>query len=170
MTATFVPTTDRPRLFDDRPPRARRPVAPDRERAQPERDPFAPRADPAAPERDPFTPRADPAARGADPGAPAADPAAPGHDLASSNADTARSSTEPAPHRSLHAPRGEQPPGTDAPHHRNTLDHLITGVWEELTAHRTVSCPVCHGHMAPRYGSGALPVGGRCRRCGSSLG
>jgi hypothetical protein len=113
MTATFAPTTDRPRLFDDRPPRARRPAAPDRERGQPESDPFAPRTDPAAPERD---------------------------------------------------------PGADAPRHGNTLDHLITGAWEELTAHRTVTCPVCHGHMAPRYGSGALPVGGRCRRCGSSLG
>jgi hypothetical protein len=24
--------------------------------------------------------------------------------------------------------------------------------------------------MAPRYGSGAKPVGGRCTRCGSTLG
>jgi hypothetical protein len=169
MTATFAPTTDRPRLFDDRPPRARRPAAPDRGRGQPDSDPFAPRSDPDAPERDPFTPRADPPAGGADARAPAADPAAPGHDLAGSNADPAHSSTDPA-HDSRHAPRGEQPAGADAPHHGNTLDHLITGAWEELTAHRTVTCPVCHGHMAPRYGSGALPLGGRCRRCGSSLG
>jgi hypothetical protein len=128
MTATFAPTTDRPRLFDDRPLRARRPPAPDRERPEPTPDPFAPPADSAG-------------------------------------------STEHASDRqSPQTPRGDQPTGADAPHHGNTLDHLISTVWDDLTARRTVTCPVCHGHMAPRYGSGALPVGGRCRRCGSSLG
>jgi hypothetical protein len=53
---------------------------------------------------------------------------------------------------------------------RRTLDQLITGVWEGLSTHHTVTCPVCSGKMAPRYGSGARPVGGRCRRCGSTLG
>jgi hypothetical protein len=129
MTATFAPTpTDRPRLFDDRPPRARRPASPDRE-------PTAP----AAPDREPTSAR---------------DPFAPRDDSALTAGD----------------PRGERPAGAAAPRHGFTLDHLISGVWDDLTAHRTVSCPVCHGQMAPRYGSGALPVGGRCRRCGSSLG
>jgi hypothetical protein len=51
-----------------------------------------------------------------------------------------------------------------------TLDDLISGAWKDLAAHHTVACPVCTGPMAPRYGSGARPVGGRCRRCGSTLG
>ena len=60
---------------------------------------------------------------------------------------------------------------TIAPSHsRLTLDQLIVGVWEGLSSHHTVTCPVCSGKMAPRYGSGARPVGGRCKRCGSTLG
>ena len=51
-----------------------------------------------------------------------------------------------------------------------TLDDVIVGAWEGLLAHRTVSCPVCSGGLAPRYGAGAAPVGGRCGDCGSSLG
>ena len=53
---------------------------------------------------------------------------------------------------------------------RRTLDDLVVGVWEGLSSHHTVTCPVCSGKMAPRYGSGARPVGGRCTRCGSTLG
>jgi hypothetical protein len=53
---------------------------------------------------------------------------------------------------------------------RRTLDDLVLGVWEGLSSHHTVTCPVCRGKMDPRYGSGARPVGGRCRRCGSTLG
>jgi hypothetical protein len=53
---------------------------------------------------------------------------------------------------------------------RRTLDQLITGVWEGLSSHHTVTCPVCSGKMTPRYGSGARPVGGRCKRCASTLG
>ena len=53
---------------------------------------------------------------------------------------------------------------------RRTLDDLIVGVWEGLSSHHTVTCPVCSGKMAPRYGSGARPVGGRCKRCASTLG
>ena len=53
---------------------------------------------------------------------------------------------------------------------RRTLDDLIVGVWEGLSSHHTVTCPVCSGKMTPRYGSGARPVGGRCKRCGSTLG
>jgi hypothetical protein len=51
-----------------------------------------------------------------------------------------------------------------------TLDDIVVGAWEGLAAHRPVACPVCGGSMAPRYGSAAEPVGGRCGRCGSSLG
>ena len=64
-----------------------------------------------------------------------------------------------------HAPRDDRPSDS-----RLTLDQLITGVWEGLSSHHTVTCPVCSGKMAPRYGSGARPVGGRCQRCGSTLG
>jgi hypothetical protein len=68
------------------------------------------------------------------------------------------------------ADRGERPAGAGAARHAVTLDHVISGVWDELSAHRTVTCPVCRGQMAPRYGAGAQPVGGRCRRCNTSLG
>jgi hypothetical protein len=52
-----------------------------------------------------------------------------------------------------------------------TLDDAIARTWEGLASHRAVTCPVCHGHMQPRYGaSGAAPVGGRCADCGSTLG
>jgi hypothetical protein len=53
---------------------------------------------------------------------------------------------------------------------RRTLDEVIVGVWEDLTAHHAVACPVCGGAMQPRYGSGAAPVGGRCTSCHSTLG
>jgi DnaJ-class molecular chaperone len=64
-----------------------------------------------------------------------------------------------------HAPRAARASG-----HRPTLDDVLSGVWEGLSSHHTVTCPVCSGKMAPRYGSGARPVGGRCQRCGSTLG
>ena len=67
------------------------------------------------------------------------------------------------PHRIQHV-------GPAPDDHRLTLDDLVLGVWEGLSSHHTVTCPVCSGKMAPRYGSGARPVGGRCRRCGSTLG
>lgn len=52
-----------------------------------------------------------------------------------------------------------------------TLEGVITGAWEGLAAHRGVGCPLCGGHMAPRYGaSGMEPVGGRCADCGTTLG
>ena len=70
---------------------------------------------------------------------------------------------DPASHS--HAPRDDQ-----SSHSRLTLDDVIVGVWEGLSSHHTVTCPVCSGKMAPRYGSGARPVGGRCKRCGSTLG
>jgi hypothetical protein len=51
-----------------------------------------------------------------------------------------------------------------------TLDAVLTSAWEELVGHASIACPVCRGPMEPRYGSESRPVGGRCRRCGSTLG
>jgi hypothetical protein len=50
-----------------------------------------------------------------------------------------------------------------------TLEDLLSGAWEDLSAHRTATCPVCDGALEPRYGSGPSAVGGRCRDCGSDL-
>jgi hypothetical protein len=66
-------------------------------------------------------------------------------------------------------PRHDAPPAAEA-RGRRTLDELIVGVWEDLTAHHAAACPVCGESMRPRYGSGAAPVGGRCGGCGSTLG
>jgi hypothetical protein len=98
----------------------------------------------------PATPDVEPAS------SPDVDPPTPGFDLAPADTD--------------HAPHGHEPAESGSARDADTLDHLISSVWDELSAHRTVSCPVCHGHMAPRYGSAEVPVGGRCRRCGSTLG
>ena len=52
-----------------------------------------------------------------------------------------------------------------------TLEGVIVRAWEGLAAHRGVGCPLCGGHMTPRYGaSGLAPVGGRCTDCGTTLG
>ena len=50
-----------------------------------------------------------------------------------------------------------------------TLDDLLAGVWEGLTAQRDVVCPVCGDRMRPEVGAAARPVGGRCAACGTSL-
>jgi hypothetical protein len=50
-----------------------------------------------------------------------------------------------------------------------TLEDLLSGAWEDLSAHRTATCPICDGAMEPRYGSGPSAVGGRCRDCRSDL-
>lgn len=52
-----------------------------------------------------------------------------------------------------------------------TLEGVIARAWEGLAAHRGVGCPLCGGHMKPRYGaSGMEPVGGRCTQCGTTMG
>jgi hypothetical protein len=51
----------------------------------------------------------------------------------------------------------------------STLDDVVSGAWEALIARHTASCPLCGGALAPRYGAGHGPVGGRCRDCGSEL-
>jgi hypothetical protein len=50
-----------------------------------------------------------------------------------------------------------------------TLDDLVVGVWEDLTAHRTVACLACGEAMVPRYSAGHAPVGGRCHGCGTTI-
>jgi len=50
-----------------------------------------------------------------------------------------------------------------------TLDEVVSGAWEGLSATRTAPCPVCSGTLVARFGSGAGPVAGRCRDCGSEL-
>jgi len=50
-----------------------------------------------------------------------------------------------------------------------TLDDVLVGAWEGLTATHTAPCLVCAGRLVPRYGAGPGPVGGRCADCGSEL-
>jgi hypothetical protein len=50
-----------------------------------------------------------------------------------------------------------------------TLDDVLVGAWEGLTAHRAVDCPVCGSEMAPQYGVHAQSIGGRCGGCDSTL-
>ena len=56
-----------------------------------------------------------------------------------------------------------------SPREGRTLEDVLSGAWEDLIAHRTATCPICDGAMAPRYGSGASAVGGRCRTCRAEL-
>jgi hypothetical protein len=56
-----------------------------------------------------------------------------------------------------------------SPREGRTLEDVLSGAWEDLTAHRTATCPICDGAMAPRYGSGPSAVGGRCVSCRSEL-
>jgi ribosomal protein S27E len=57
----------------------------------------------------------------------------------------------------------------DPPGGEPMLDEVIVGVWEGLTAHRAVECPVCGAEMRPEYSAHALPVGGRCEGCGTTV-
>jgi hypothetical protein len=50
-----------------------------------------------------------------------------------------------------------------------TLDDVLSGAWEGLSASSSTACPVCHGELVPRWSAGAGVVGGRCRDCGSEL-
>jgi hypothetical protein len=56
-----------------------------------------------------------------------------------------------------------------APRGGSTLEDVLSGVWEDITAHRTAACPICDGAMTPRYGSGPSAVGGRCGTCATEL-
>jgi hypothetical protein len=71
----------------------------------------------------------------------------------------------PAAHGEAQEPQGLR--GTTGGGPR--LDDLVAGLWEGLAAHRVVECPVCAAEMRPEYGAHALPIGGRCAACGSTL-
>ena len=55
------------------------------------------------------------------------------------------------------------------PREGRTLEDVLSGAWEDLTAHRTATCPICDGAMNPGYGSGPSAVGGRCVSCRTEL-
>jgi hypothetical protein len=50
-----------------------------------------------------------------------------------------------------------------------TLDDVLSGAWEGLSAAAPVTCPVCAGELTPRWSAGAGVVGGRCGDCGTEL-
>jgi hypothetical protein len=50
-----------------------------------------------------------------------------------------------------------------------TLEAVVRDAWEGLTTRHVAACPVCGGAVAPRFGAGSAPVGGRCTACGSEL-
>jgi hypothetical protein len=56
-----------------------------------------------------------------------------------------------------------------SPREGRTLEDVLSGAWEDLGAHRTATCPICDGAMAPRYGSGPSAVGGRCTSCRTEM-
>ncbi len=49
-----------------------------------------------------------------------------------------------------------------------TLDDLIVGTWDELTATGVAACPLCPGELEAQRGARA--AFGRCRDCGCILG
>jgi hypothetical protein len=51
----------------------------------------------------------------------------------------------------------------------STLDELIVALWEGLSAHRAVACPVCGDEMIPEYGAHARAIGGKCCGCGTRV-
>ena len=66
-------------------------------------------------------------------------------------------------------PAAEAPPLFADVSGEPTLDELMSGVWKGLTAHATVSCPVCGGEMLVNDGTDVRPTEGRCRDCASTL-
>jgi hypothetical protein len=56
-----------------------------------------------------------------------------------------------------------------APGSGETLDRIVVGRWERLTARAPSPCLVCGGTMEPVYGVHPTPIGGRCRDCGTTL-
>jgi hypothetical protein len=49
------------------------------------------------------------------------------------------------------------------------LDEVLVGVWEGLTAHQAVACPVCCGEMKRELGIHRGPIIGRCGTCGATV-
>ena len=56
-----------------------------------------------------------------------------------------------------------------SPREGRTLEDVLSGAWEDLSAHRTATCPLCDGAMEPRYGAGPSAVGGRCTSCRTEM-
>ena len=55
------------------------------------------------------------------------------------------------------------------PRDGRTLEDVLSGAWEDVTADRTATCPICDGAMQPRYGAGPSAVAGRCGSCRTEL-
>ena len=89
--------------------------------------------------------------------------------LANRRAATAAARPARTPRRADRGEHGAWPSLFEAAGGEPTLDEVLSGVWEGLTAHQAVDCPVCRGEMELRYGAHALPIGGACRGCGSQL-
>jgi hypothetical protein len=49
------------------------------------------------------------------------------------------------------------------------LDRVLVSLWEDLTSHHSVACPICASEMRPEYGVHARPHGGHCEECGCTL-
>ncbi len=56
-----------------------------------------------------------------------------------------------------------------SPREGRTLEDVLSGAWEDLTANRTATCPICDEAMTPRYGAGPSAVGGRCTSCRAEM-
>jgi hypothetical protein len=75
----------------------------------------------------------------------------------------------------LDAPRSERPVPRAAERvgaqarGGQTLDELITGVWEGLCARQTARCPACGGAMTPVVELGPRRMAAACADCGSGL-
>jgi hypothetical protein len=77
------------------------------------------------------------------------------------------SEAAPRPATPHDVPAGEEP--GRAVRGAPTLEDLISGAWEGLSAHASVACPACGAEMHPRAGAGPEVLGGRCTGCGSEL-
>jgi hypothetical protein len=77
-----------------------------------------------------------------------------------------RPESEPQPERGGTAVATETPVAISGP----TLDELVSGLWGELLAGDTATCPACGtAAMQPRHSAGAGVVGGRCGACDATL-
>ena len=71
--------------------------------------------------------------------------------------------------RAAAAPATPAVPAASRASDRATLDDVVARTWSALLGSRTAPCLLCGGEVAPRYGTGAHPVGGACRSCGTEI-
>ena len=71
--------------------------------------------------------------------------------------------------RTQHSLLGTAPATGARAARRESLEDRIVGTWGQLAISHVASCPLCGGEMAPRYSSGARPVGARCGACATEL-